>query len=242
MSGPKKADPTDIKLALAFILGMGTAADLLKQAGVGAGDPEVERAAKEVGDDLRRQYDQKIRDEAWLRRSNWRKADFPSLVRIFLLPGIWIVDPEVLREIALLYESNKTGAPALRAKTFDESLQDGLDWGPQLANAATSTDARRSSPWYPRLIEAAYRGELAAEKRSRRKSNEEFALPASEIAEEKVAEAAGITPSMVHELCKKVRDEDKKKEVWAAAQPGRGVVPEPPMTANELRRHLANVA
>ena len=93
------------------------------------------------------------------------------------------------------------------------------------------------------MIAMAYRGELAAEQKIRRKSNEDYPRrPASEIAREKVAEAAGITPSMVHTLCQRARDEHKKAVVWAAAQPGRGVNLEPPMTANELKRHLGQLS
>ncbi len=159
---------------------------------------------------------------------------------MFLLSGV--ADPEVQREIALLFmESDKTGAPVLRAKSFEDSLQDGLDWSLQLGSM--SEVERRSSPWYPRSIWKAYRGELAAEKKIRSKSNEDYTrLPASEIAEDKVAEAAGIKPSLVHALCQQARDEHKKAKVWAAAQPGRWVDLEPPTTANELKRHLRQLS
>jgi hypothetical protein len=238
MEGRKKTNPIDIKLALAFVAGSQILAEYLKQEGIRADDPVVQRA---VVDDLKRQYDQKQRDEAWSRRSDWRKADVESLVSMFLLPGN--ADPAVQREIAqLMLAPDKTGAPVLRAKSFDESLQDGIDWVQRPTNPATSKVERRESPWYPRLIENAYRGELAAEKKSRRKSNEDYPRrPASEIAEEKVAEAAGITLSIVHALCQQVRDEHKKAKVWAAAQPGRWVHLEPPITANELKRHLAQL-
>ena len=145
MSRSRKADPTDINLALAFVLGMLTIAEFAKQAGIGADDPEVRRVAKVLVDSLRRQYDQKLRDEAWRRRSDWRKADLKSLASMFLLPGA--ADPEIQREIALLMDaSDKTGAPVLRAKSFEESLQDGLDWGPRVTNAAASKAERRSRP------------------------------------------------------------------------------------------------
>ena len=242
MSRSKKTDPTDINLALALIWGVMMMAEYADQAGIGADDPRVQRAAKELVHDLKRQYDQKLRGEAWRRRSEWRKADLKSLVPMFLLSGI--ADPEVQREIALLFrESNKTGAPVLRAKSFEDSLQDGLDWAMRLANPAMSKAERRNSPWYPRMIWKAYRGELAAEKKIRGKSNEDYSrLPASEIAQDKVAEAAGIKPSLVHALCQQARDEHKKAEVWAAAQPRRSVDLEPPTTANELKRHLRQLS
>ncbi len=241
MNRRRKTDPTDINLAVTFSAGMAMIAEIANQAGTGADDPVVRCAAKELVDNLKRQYDQKLRDEAWRRRTDWRKADVNSLVSMFLLPGE--ADQTVQREIArLMLAPDKTGAPVLRAKSFNESLQDGLDWGPRVANPETWEAERRSSPCYPRLIEKAYRGELAAEKKVRRKSNEDYPRrPASEIAKEKVAEAAGITPSMVHTLCQQVRDEDKKAEVWAAAQPGRRVCLEPPMTAKELKRHLGQL-
>ena len=235
-----EADPADIKLALAFVAGMGMLAECVKHAGIGADDPAVQRAANELVDDLKRQYDENLRCEAWRRRSGWRKADVKSLVSMFLLPGK--ADPAAQREIAQLIASDKTGAPVLRAKSFEKSLQDGLDRAPRLANPATSATEREKSPWYPRLIESAYRGELATEKKIRRKSNDDYPrLPASEIAEATVAEAAGIKRSMVHALCQQARDEHKKAEVWAAAQPGRGVGLDPPMTAQELKRHLGQL-
>jgi hypothetical protein len=241
MNRRRKTDPTDIDLALTFICGMAMIAECANQAGIEADDPEVRRGAKELVDDLKRQYDQNLRKEARRRRNDWRKADLKSLAAMFLLPRV--ADPEDQREIGLLMLApDKTGAPVLRAKSFEESLQDGLNWGPRVANSATSKAERRNSPWYPRLIEKAYRGELAAEKEIRRRSKEDYPRrPASEIARERVAEAAGITPSMVHTLCQQVRDELKKAEVWAAAQPGRGVGLEPPMTAKELKRHLGRL-
>ena len=103
----------------------------------------------------------------------------------------------------------------------------------------------RKMPTYPRLIEAAYRGELARAKQQMPRSRDAAAgrddfphRKASEIAEEEVAEAAGISVWMVHALCQHARDDSKR---WAAARRGRGLVEET-MTADQLRQHLAELA
>jgi hypothetical protein len=118
----------------------------------------------------------------------------------------------------------------VRAKPFDEALRDGLNAWYRMVDPATSAAARRFSPWYPRLVRAAYEGELRAERKARRKSSDDYPrINASEIAEDRVAEAAGISRSAVHQLCQRARDE------------GRGGVDDlDPPTAEALRRHLSD--
>jgi hypothetical protein len=64
-------------------------------------------------------------------------------------------------------------------------------------------------------------------------------LKASEIAEWKVADAAGISPAKVHQLCQEARDRVAIAEKWAAARPGvRSVQRKPEMTTKELKGWL----
>src|SRR5262249_39415321 len=99
---------------------------------------------------------------------------------------------------------------------------------------------RETSAWFPRLVEAAYRGELAKLKRVKTDTKDPH-LPISEIAEDHVAEVAGITRSQVHQLCQQLRDDLAEAARAAAARPSRGVERDAPMTAADLKRHLSSL-
>jgi hypothetical protein len=134
----------------------------------------------------------------------------------------------------------KIGRGVVSAKPFEQALLDGLNSNFRMVDPARYGEERKRSPLFPRLVEAAYRGEVATEKMARRRSTERDHpwLLASEIAEDRVADAAGISRSMVHQLCQQVHDDFKRAKRRAAAKPGCGVELDPPMTAEQLRRHF----
>src|SRR5262249_50224424 len=113
-------------------------------------------------------------------------------------------------------------------KSFMQALVEGLALMSLYVDPTTSPEKRcelhhRKMPKHPDLIEAAFRGEF---KKATQKKPAGPHRKVSEIAEEAVAEAAGISVPVVHQLCQRVRDEHK----------GRGVEPE--MTAADLKDHL----
>jgi hypothetical protein len=203
---------------------------------LGAAHPEVQRAFDASVEHLRRQYDRKLQAQALRLRRRCRKAD---VRRLWRLPGE--KSPRILRLIQRLELAKGLGGRGVipEPMTFDEALGNAFAVWPRIAAAKPNErrDLRKNNmPKYSTMIEAAYRGELTE---ARRKIGDRKAphSKASEIAEDKVAEAAGITRPLVHQICQAVRD-DKSALKWAAARPGRGVVPEPATTAAQLRHHL----
>jgi hypothetical protein len=213
----------------------------------GADGGDVQKAVPGFVEHLKRQYDRKLRAQALRLRKHWRKADVDNLL---LLPGK--ASEATQRRIRkLLLAEDKAGRGVIpEPKSFEQEFVENLTIGRRLVDPATPPEEwrelHRKMPTYPRLIEAAYRGELARAKQRMPRGWDAAAgradfphRKASEIAEEEVAEAADISPPMVHALCQQARDDAQR---WAAARPDRGLVEEPSMTADQLRRHLAELA
>ena len=132
-------------------------------------------------------------------------------------------------------------------KRFDQAFGESLALFWRLADPNTPVQERReirkAMRKFPELVEAAYRGEHERVKPTPH---------ASDIAEQNVADAAGISRAKVHQLCQQVRDEYERAEKRAAARneyerankPADddlllcGVMPEPTMTARELKQYL----
>jgi hypothetical protein len=240
MKAKKKTPPShlDQNLALAFFGGLAIVADYLRQAGISPNDPLVAKATASLIDDLKDQYARKVRAQALRLRKHWRKADVPRLLQ---LAGD--AREATQRKISqTLLAKDKTGRGVVPApKTFDEALRDGCSLWSRIADPATSLAERRKlarqSPLYPRLIEAAYRGELEKAKRKVPDRSLPHHKP-SEIAEDAVAQAAGLSIDVVHQIIYRARQEDKQALKWAASQPDRWVEPDPAITAAQLKRHL----
>jgi hypothetical protein len=228
--GPIPAERIDVELALAFLAGTAMIATSSRELGRNTNQSLLQEVQDKLLNDLKRQYERKIRARALRRRRDWRKADVNPLVTLFLIPAVG--RKAAYRRIGLLIEAKgKLGKGVVMAKPFDEALRDGLNVCYRMVNPATSAAARPLSPWYARLIRAAYEGELRAERAARQNSSDNYPrINASEIAEDQVAKAAGISRAAVHQLCQRARDE------------GRGGADDlNPPTAKELKRHLTSV-
>jgi hypothetical protein len=206
---------------------------------LGADHPEVTKALNVSIEDVRRQYNRKLQAEALRRRWRCQKSDIP---RLLALPGE--KSPWIYRLAERLARVPGLGGRGVipEPRTFDQAFSENFAVWPRLAAAEPHQRRvlhKRHMPKYPGLIYAAYQGELAIEKRRRITERRLPGRPkASEIAEDRVAEAAGISRPLVHQLCQQERDEFKAAQRWAAAGPGRGVEPEPAITAAQLRLHL----
>ena len=231
-------DHLDARLAMAFVASFAMLALAAKQAAVAADDKVVRESANDLVASLKRQHGRKIRARALRRRDAWRKADVANLLA---LPGD--TREATAREIGQGLASDKRGRGVVPApEGFEDALRDGLSAMLRTADPTTSYEERcrlhaKASPWHARLIEAAYRGELAR-LRLTTKIDKSPHLPLSEIAEDGVAAVVCITRPQVHRLCQQVRDDLKRTQRRAARRPGHGVEADPPMTAAELKRHL----
>jgi transcriptional regulator with XRE-family HTH domain len=170
------------------------------------------------------QYERGVRLRALRKRRHWRKADISRLLDIG-------VKSAAQRRMSKIWKGkDKPGRGVVSdPKSFLEATNDVLTIGKRLADPATPALERRElykkTPWWPDIIEAAYRGEL-----EKAKGNTTWRhLRASEVAKDEVAEAAGITPAHVHQLCHQVR-----------AKRGDAPADEPATSAAELKQHLEN--
>jgi hypothetical protein len=151
------------------------------------------------------------------------------------------VGPAAQKRIARLLENNSPGRGVVsEPRSLSRVVGEGLNILRQLADPATPPNIRislyKKTPWWPRFIEAAYRGELRKAKLQQGISRKaRYGDTPSEIAEEKVAEAATISSAEVHALCQQVRDEAKAWE-----KRGGTSADDPEISAAELARHLAN--
>ena len=238
-------DHLDARLALAFVAGFAMLADMQRRAGIDADHPAVREAAANLVASLKRQHGRKVRARALRRRGEWRKADVPNLLA---LQGDTL--EATAREIGRVHGSDRKGRGVVPApKPLEQALAEALGSAFRMVDPATPRNERRerhrkTSPWFPRLIEAACRGELKRQRLLHNGTSEPHRY-LSEIAQEKVAEAAGMTRSAVHQLSQRVRDERKirKKRALQRAKRfppalGCGVEPDPLMTAADLKRHL----
>lgn len=228
-----KTRPLLDPLAIAMMLGFFRAEldPLVRRLGVD--HPDIQRITVTFFENLKCQYDRKLRTQALRLRKHWRKADVPRLLQ---LPG-W-ASPATQRSIArLILAKDKPGRGVVPSpKSFEDAFNDALTLGLLYVDPTTSPRKRRelhkTMPKHPDLVEAAFRGELA---KARRKVPDRT-LPhrkASEIAEEEVAEAAGISTAVVHQLGQHVRDASRRER-----ERGNVVLDEPAMTAADLKRLL----
>ena len=208
---------------------------------LGADHPEVRKALDASVEDLRRQYDRKIQAQALRLRRRCRRADVKRLLR---RPGE--KSPRIYQLIERLERATDLGGRGVipEPKTFDEAFAEAFAVWPRIF-AAQPNERRKLRkdymPKYSAKIESAYRGTLA-ETQQKIGDRKLPHIKASEIAENLVAEAAGISRPLVHQLCQHERDRFKAAERWAEARPGRGVEPEPATNAAQLRRHLESGA
>lgn len=237
----RKAEPLLCPFSVAMMLAFLPAVQLdLRRHGVNG---DVREAVPGFVEHLKRQYDRKVRAQALCLRKHWRKADVPNLL---LLPGkASEATQRLIRKLVLAKDKGGRGVIA-EPKSFEHAFIEDFALGQRYVDPSTKPEERRAlhkkMPKHADLIEAAFRGEF---RRARRrmpdgwdKGHADPHRKASEIAEEEVAEAAGISPAMVHQLCQHARNDYKKALRWAAARPGRRVEREPAMTALELKRHL----
>jgi hypothetical protein len=239
----RKAEPPLNPLAavMIWVFVLGTGAEALQ---LGARECDVRKFCDDFAGNLRRQYDRKVRAQALRLRRRWRKADVPRLAELFLLPGL--ASPAIQRSIARLMLTADSGGRRVvsESKEVEQAFAESLNVWSRMIDPGTSPHDRRkirkALPKWPGLVEAAYRGQLAEEKQRKIPHQE----PAK-IAEDKVAEAAGISPHTVHQLCQQVRDEHKWAVELADTRrrrlphlPGQWVEPEPAMTAADLKRYL----
>jgi hypothetical protein len=194
---------------------------------LGVDDPAVYRVVIAFFENLKRQYDRRIRARALRLRHHWRKADVPRLLQ---LPG-W-ASPAVQRRIARLIEAkDKTGRGVIsQPQTFAEAFFEVGNIAKGLSDPTTPADVRKNlykkTPWFDRYVEAAYRGELRAWQRK-----EPYRKP-SEHAREAVSDAVGISTAKVNQIC------DRERKQFTRGQFGK--LDDPEMSAAELKRHLEN--
>ncbi len=180
---------------------------------------------------IKRQYDHKLMWQAFRLRKRWRKSDVPRLRLLFADVSM----PAMRSAIDRLAQSKgRLGRPIVpEPVSFEQAFGKGWAQMQRTVDPTTTAEERRelhkAMPKHAHLIEAAYRGELALARR--RMPRGQPHRKTSEIAEEAVAEAAGISPEMVHELSQQVREERK-----------RSGVKEPAMTARDLKEHLDSPA
>jgi hypothetical protein len=204
---------------------------------------------KDVIKDLEAQYERKLRAQALRRRRQWRQADLPALSELLLDGHAKPATQRALRRLSSAKEPGPLAIPPL--KNFEKAFQDGLDVLGRLGDPATSPNERRqlrieNMPKFPDLVEAAYRGELAAEKRRLRLRLDRTSPhnKASDLAKQRVAEAAGISSAKVHQLCQEVRDKCRRRQEEPkllnerGLQLNHGFVAEPAMSAAELKAYL----
>jgi hypothetical protein len=92
MNGSKSAalpaDRIEVELALAAVVGMAMIACFPREVGVEIDQSVFREAEGKLLDNLKRQYDRKIRARALRLRHDWRKADIGPLVTLFLIPAV----------------------------------------------------------------------------------------------------------------------------------------------------------
>jgi hypothetical protein len=137
---------------------------------------------------------------AYRRRHRWKAADLRPLLRL----GV-----SVAAQHRMVHILSKGGAGVVRP--YEPLLDSCARASRLLADIfapGTSRGVRQrllaSTPWWPPLIEAAYRGELAVAQRVARRQEYGHEEP-SEIAYREVAEAAGLSTHQVHRLCQQAR-------------------------------------
>jgi hypothetical protein len=168
--------------------------------------------------------------EAYRRRRQWRAADLKPLLEL----GVNI---PAQRRIArnLSPGKEKRGRGVLKKhRPLAIVMLDFFLLIQQLFDPNTPASERRRllerTAWWPQFVEACYRGELTAAQAERARAGmpEYGREEPSETAEEAVAAAAGITAVMVHRLCQKARERQRRG----------GTAPDEPMRAADLRALL----
>jgi hypothetical protein len=170
--------------------------------------------------DFERQHKRGVRLRALRKRDKWRKADIKRLVEIGVAPA-------AQRRMRRLIDRRSPGRGVVpRSRSLPEIIIDGFRLADPATPARTRRDLYKKTPWFPSMVEAAYRGELEKAKRERGDPASPH-LKASDIAKERVADAAGLSAAKVHQICFQVRADRGE------------VLPDAPATSAEaLRRHL----
>ena len=168
-------------------------------------------------------YARHLKLEALRKRHHWRLADIPRLQEL----GI---PSSAARYVEKALETRRRGRGVVaQPMTLGTTIIDHIKKLKILSDPSTPAHVRRSiyktTVWFPYFVEAAYRGELerACATTSERSVPK---LRAHMIAEERVAQAAGISCAQVRALSHRVRRD------------GAALPDEPPTSAAELRKHL----
>lgn len=160
----------------------------------------------------RRDHLRKARLEAYKRRHQWRKADIPRLLRMG-------VNPQAQRRIERLLQSKSSGRGVIREyKNLDDYFRALVDFFRIFDDPTTSSRTRlalfKSIRVWPSFVESMYRGELtAAEEGKRHLVGLKYGREKpSDIAEQAVAEAIGMSTASVHALCDRVRKKHNRPD------------------------------
>jgi hypothetical protein len=104
-------------------------------------------------EDLKRRYERKIRAQALRKRRDWRKADIPALVELFLLPGY--ASPATQQCIARLIRAKGLLGPGVipSPKRFEEAFVDSYKFGLRWATATSVNERRELRKKMPRVRE-----------------------------------------------------------------------------------------
>jgi hypothetical protein len=145
--------------------------------------------------DLERRHDRAQLLEAYRRRRAWKKSDIRNLL------SLDVNAPARCRMERLV----GTGRPVVKPhRPFVQEAAGKLTAVQTLIDPTSSvmkrTKAFKQWPWWPRFVEALYRGEYALVK-------DRGVRNASAETEISVGEALGVSASTVHNICRRVRRE-----------------------------------
>jgi hypothetical protein len=167
-----------------------------------------------------KQWTRQQREKALERCKDWKRADLPRFLKLGL--------PEWAEAQARERQGRGRGVVA-PVTSLDEYALSGLSGLKAIFDPNTPPQVRkklyRKSRWFPEFVEQAYRGERQRIQNGSFNRNEPHRT-ASDIAEERVSEAAGISSAQVRKLCHRVRKDCQ------------GYSSSPPTSAADLKMHL----
>ncbi|MBN9546985.1 MAG: hypothetical protein J0I19_16085 [Alphaproteobacteria bacterium] len=168
------------------------------------------------------QWIRQQRERALDRQKDWKLADRQRLQKLGLLPSA---------ERLLQKQHGRGRGVVAPVTSLGQYIVSGLNDLKTLFAPETPPSLRKETykkfRWFPEFVEQAYRGELNRILSLRKPSTRgEPRRRASELAEERVAEAAGISSAQVRKLCHQAR------------KGYGGSPPPPPTSAAELKAHL----
>lgn len=188
----------------------------------------AQRALRSEWKCLEAQHRERARLDACSKRDRWKAADVPRLLDI----GMTAADQERLAHILRL---GRPGRPVVRnfipwRTSVSESLKVMQGLFDPKADPRQRLPILKRTPLWPLVVEAVYRGELAAAQGARRQEGAATDSPykPSQIAERKIGKAMVLSVPVVRALC----DEARKRQAAGAEAIGE------PMTLAELQHWM----